>query len=219
MIVIVTGAPGAGKGTQSDLLSARCGFKKLSTGDALRKHVRLGTSIGKVAGAVMEKGQLVSDDLLLQVLGEELKGFSRSDVVLLDGYPRNLGQAKALEGLGGSHKIAAVLHLDVDRGELVGRLSGRRVCGGCGATFHVLENPSRVDGVCDKCGGSLEQRPDDRSESVAVRLDVYEKTTMPILEFYRAKGLYFRVDGKGTPEEIYSRLMERMRGLELAHGL
>lgn len=216
MIVILTGAPGAGKGTQADLLSSRCGFKKLSTGDALRKHVKLGTPIGKIAGAVMEKGQLVSDDVLLQVLSEELKGYSSSDVVLLDGYPRNLGQAQALENLGGEHRIGAVLHLDVDRGELVARLSGRRVCSSCGASSHIVESPSKVDGVCDKCGGSLQQRADDRPESVAVRLDVFDNTTRPILEFYNAKKMYLRVDGKGAPEEIYSRLMAHIRGLELA---
>lgn len=216
MILILTGAPGAGKGTQADLLVDRCGFKKLSTGDALRKHVRLGTPIGKVAGAVMEKGQLVSDEVLLQVLGEELKGFSGSDVVLLDGYPRNLQQAQALERLGGAHKIAGVLHLDVDRDELIGRLSGRRVCGSCGATSHELESPQKVRGQCDKCGGLLQQRPDDRPDSVAVRLDVYDSTTRPVMDFYDVKGLYVRVDGKGAPEEIYSRLLGHIRGLELA---
>ena len=213
MIVILTGAPGAGKGTQADLLSARCGFKKVSTGDALRKHVKLGSPIGKVAAAVMERGELVSDDVLLQVVSEELKGFRAEDVVLLDGYPRNLGQAKALDGLGGLHSIAKVLHLDVDRMELIGRLSGRRVCSGCGATFHVTENPPSRSDTCDRCGGHLVQRPDDRAESVAVRLDVYERSTKPILDFYSTKGLYESVNGVGSLEEIYSRLEQHIRAL------
>lgn len=213
MIVILTGAPGAGKGTQADLLSGRCGFKKLSTGDALRKHVKLETPIGRIAGAIMERGELVSDEVLLQVLEEELKGFSAKDVVLLDGYPRNLDQARALEEHGGSHSIAAVWHLDVDRSELVSRLSGRRVCAGCGATFHTSESPPKVSGVCDRCGGPLAQRPDDRAESVSVRLDVYDRTTKPILDFYDAKGMYVRVDGMGSPEEIYSRLEGHLKAL------
>jgi adenylate kinase len=213
MIVILTGAPGAGKGTQADLLSARCGFKKVSTGDALRKHVKLGSPIGKVAAAVMERGELVSDDVLLQVVSEELKSIGIEDVVLLDGYPRNLGQAKALDGLGGLHSIAKVLHLDVDRTELIARLSGRRVCSGCGATFHVTENPPSKPGVCDRCAGDLVQRPDDRPESVAVRLDVYERSTKPILDFYSSKGLYKSVNGVGSLEEIYSRLEQHIRAL------
>ena len=213
MIVILTGAPGAGKGTQADLLSARCGFKKVSTGDALRKHVKLGSPIGKVAAAVMERGELVSDDVLLQVVSEELNSIGVEDVVLLDGYPRNLGQAKALDGLGGLHSIAKVLHLDVDRTELIARLSGRRVCSGCGATFHVTENPPSKPGVCDRCAGDLVQRPDDRPESVAVRLDVYERSTKPILDFYSSKGLYKSVNGVGSLEEIYSRLEQHIRAL------
>ena len=213
MIVILTGAPGAGKGTQADLLSARCGFKKVSTGDALRKHVKLGSPIGKVAAAVMERGELVSDDVLLQVVSEELNSIGVEDVVLLDGYPRNLGQAKALDVLGGLHSIAKVLHLDVDRTELIARLSGRRVCSGCGATFHVTENPPSKPGVCDRCAGDLVQRPDDRPESVAVRLDVYERSTKPILDFYSSKGLYRSVNGVGSLEEIYSRLEQHIRAL------
>jgi adenylate kinase len=216
MIIILSGAPGAGKGTQADFLSARWGFKKLSTGDALRKHVKLGSPIGKVAGAIMERGELVPDDVLLSVLREELQSSKPTDVVLLDGYPRNVNQANALSSLGGIHEIAGLFHLDVGRSELVSRLSGRRVCGSCGATYHVAENPSKTDGVCDKCGGSLHQRGDDKPESVAVRLDVYERTTKPVFDFYSGCGLYVRVDGVGAPEEIYSRLVEKLQCLKLA---
>jgi adenylate kinase len=219
MIIILSGAPGAGKGTQADLLAARCGFKKLSTGDALRKHVKLGSPIGKVAASIMERGELVSDDVLLSVLREELGSFSANDVVLLDGYPRNVNQAAALGDLGGPHKIVGLFHLDVARSELVSRLSGRRVCGNCGATYHVVESPSKVDGVCDKCGGSLQQRADDKPESVAVRLDVYERTTRPVFDFYSGRGLYVRVNGVGAPEEIYSRLVEKLAFLKLAPSI
>jgi adenylate kinase len=216
MIIILTGAPGAGKGTQADLLASRCGYKKLSTGDALRKHVRLGTAVGKVAGAVMERGELVSDELLLDILNEELRSIAPDQVVLLDGYPRNLNQAKSLESLDSVHEVKAVVHLDVARAELVARLSGRRVCGSCGASFHVTENPPSAADTCDRCGGALTQRADDRAESVAVRLDVYDRTTTPVLDFYRGKGLYERVDGVGTLEDIYSRLKACLRSVSLA---
>jgi len=206
MIVVLTGAPGAGKGTQADMLADKIGLKKLSTGDALRKHVKEGTEIGKVAGAIMERGELVPDDVLFKILKAELDSVGADQVVLLDGYPRNLSQAETLETLKDRHPVKAAIHLEVDRGALIQRLSGRRVCGSCGATYHVSSNPSQKEGVCDKCGGQLTQRKDDKPESVAVRLDVFEKTTRPILDFYEAKGLYKQVQGEGLPSEIYERL-------------
>jgi len=205
MIVVLTGAPGAGKGTQADILAERCGYRKLSTGDALRKHVKNGTEIGKIAGAIMERGELVPDDVLFRILKEEL-GSNPKDVVLLDGYPRNLSQAQTIDGLDGVHKIKGVIHLDVPRQDLISRLSGRRVCASCGATFHVSSNPPRKDGVCDRDGGELQQRKDDKPEAVAVRLDVYEKNTRPILEHYEKKGLYRKVKGLGSTESIYKEL-------------
>jgi adenylate kinase len=206
MIVVLTGAPGAGKGTQADMLADKFGLKKLSTGDALRKHVKEGTDIGKIAGAIMERGELVPDDVLFKILKAELDSVKADRIVLLDGYPRNLSQAETLETLKDRHPVKAAIHLDVDRSALIARLSGRRVCGSCGATYHVSSNPSKKEGICDKCGGELTQRKDDKPESVAVRLDVFEKTTRPILEFYGAKGLYKKVKGEGLPSEIYERL-------------
>ena len=206
MIVVLTGAPGAGKGTQADLLAQRNGYRKLSTGDALRKHVKQGTEIGKIAGAIMERGELVPDDVLFQILKEELSGIRPEDVVLLDGYPRNIAQAETLELLSGTHPVKAAVHLDVPREELISRLSGRRVCGSCGASYHVTENPPRQANVCDREGAALVQRPDDKPESVAVRLDVYDKNTCPILDYYRNKGLYRQVQGSGRPEDIYREL-------------
>lgn len=207
MIVVLTGAPGAGKGTQADLLADRRGYRKLSTGDALRKHVKAGSEIGKVAGKIMERGDLVPDDVLFKILAEEL-GSNGKDVVLLDGYPRNISQAETLATLKGVHPVKAVIHLDVPREELISRLSGRRVCGSCGTTFHVSANPPKTVGICDKCGNTLQQRADDNPESVAVRLDVYEKNTRPILDHYAKQGVYTKVPGMGSTEEIYKRLME-----------
>lgn len=213
MIVVLTGAPGAGKGTQADYLSQRCGFRKLSTGDALRKHVKAGTEIGKIAGSIMERGELVPDDVLFGILKAELGTVGPNEVVLLDGYPRNISQAETLETLKATQPVKAAIHLDVPREELISRLSGRRVCGSCGATFHVTENPPKKAGVCDKCSGALQQRADDKPEAVAVRLDVYEKNTRPILDFYEKKGLYRQVKGKGAPEAIYSDLKSVIDGL------
>lgn len=206
MIVVLTGAPGAGKGTQADLLAEKLGLRKLSTGDALRKHVKEGTDIGKVAGAIMERGELVPDDVLFKILEAELNAVPAEKTVLLDGYPRNTSQAETLETLKAKHPVKAAIHLDVPRDVLIERLSGRRVCSSCGATYHVSSSPAKKDGVCDKCGGELTQRKDDKPESVAVRLDVYEKTTRPILDFYKAKSLYKKVEGNGQPTEIYDRL-------------
>jgi adenylate kinase len=212
VIVVLTGAPGAGKGTQADLLARREGYRKLSTGDALRKHVKAATEIGLLAGAVMERGELVSDDLLFLILKEELSSISQAETVLLDGYPRNLAQAQALDTLAAIHPVTAAVLLDVPRDELVSRLSGRRVCGGCGTSFHITEQPSKVDGICDRCGGQLGQRPDDKPASVAVRLDVYEKTTRPILEYYRKKGVFREVVGTGEPEVVFQALKLAIRG-------
>jgi adenylate kinase len=205
MIVVLTGAPGAGKGTQADILVEKGGFRKLSTGDALRKHVKLGTDIGKVAGAIMERGELVPDDVLFKVLRAEL-GTDRKEVVLLDGYPRNVAQAETLATLGEVHPVKLAVHLDVPKEELISRLSGRRVCSGCGATYHVDNNPTKKTGLCDKCGGAVVQRADDRAEAVAVRLDVYEKNTRPVLDYYAKKGLYKKVDGTGGTDVVFARL-------------
>lgn len=205
MIVVLTGAPGAGKGTQAELLAGRCGYQKLSTGDALRHHVKIGSDIGKIAGAIMERGELVPDDVLFKVLSAELNRF-KGQVVLLDGYPRNVAQAETLESLKAEHPVKAAIQLNVPREELIKRLSGRRVCGQCGATYHVDSNPAKAGAVCDKCGGQVAQRADDRPESVAVRLDVYEKNTRPVLDFYKKKGLEREVEGLGSAEAIYQQI-------------
>lgn len=209
MIVLLAGAPGAGKGTQADLLAERAGFRKISTGDALRRQTKLGTEIGKKAKSFMESGRLVPDDVLFEVLKAEL-GTDPQEKILLDGYPRNISQAQTLETMESIHPVRAAIHLDVDREDLIARLSGRRVCSDCGATYHVATSPSRVAGVCDKCGGRVTQRADDEEGKVRVRLEVYETETKPILDFYKKKGLYRRIDGNGTTEEVYGDLREAL---------
>jgi adenylate kinase len=212
LIVILTGAPGAGKGTQADLLAHREGYKKISTGDALRKHIREGTEIGSKAKSIMAEGKLVPDDVLLGILQSELdnaRGFS----ILLDGYPRNVAQARALQELVGREGIRGAVHLEVDPNALVQRISGRRTCGNCGASYHVTANPPKSDSICDRCGSELVQRPDDTEEKVKVRLGIYESETRPVLEFYKNLGLYHRVDGNGNTESVYNALAAQLRSL------
>lgn len=206
MIIVLTGAPGAGKGTQAEMLAAKCGYKTFSTGHALRKHVKEGTDIGKKAEAIMARGDLVSDAVLLEILKAELQG-KESDVVLLDGYPRNIPQAEALDTID-KQIVKGAVQLEVPREELISRLSGRRVCAQCGATYHAENSPPENEGVCDKCGGEVVQRTDDSAESVAHRLDVYEENTKPVLDYYREKNLFHSVSGTGSPEEIFERLKE-----------
>jgi adenylate kinase len=172
------------------------------------------SAIGLQAEAVMARGELVSDEILFQILREEL-GPDSKERILLDGYPRNVAQAKTLDSLREIHPVVAAIHLDVEAVELINRLSGRRVCGNCGATFHVTMTPPIRAGVCDKCGGALQQRTDDREESVRTRLSVYESTTKPVLEYYREKGLYQRVDGQGSTEEVFGKLKGSLGGLKI----
>ena len=207
MIVVLTGAPGAGKGTQADILEAELGYRKVSTGDALRKHIKAGTEVGKVAKDIIEAGNLVPDDVLFEVLKEELGGKS-DEKILLDGYPRNVNQAKTLKTLADVHPVKAAIHLDVPTSSLIERLSGRRVCSQCGRSCHVIYDAPKQEGVCDHCGGALAQRPDDAEEKVKVRLNVYEQETKPILDFYQAEGLYQRLDGSGAQQQVFAELRE-----------
>lgn len=208
MIIVLMGAPGAGKGTQADLLSERAGYRKISTGDALRKHVKLGTKVGKLAGEIMARGELVPDNVLLDVLKEEI-GPKSNDVIILDGYPRNLAQAETLmKVVEADHPVRGCVHLDVSRSNLIARLSGRRVCSGCGSSFHVSGNPPKKDGLCDKCGGSLYQRPDDDAKSISVRLDVYDTSTKAVLDYYQKRGNYCKVNGEGVTDEIFKELTD-----------
>ena len=145
--------------------------------------------------------------MLWKVLKEEL-GERSDEIVILDGYPRNVAQAETLKDVGMVHPVRACLHLDVDRAEIVSRLSGRRVCSGCGASYHLVTNPPKTAGICNKCSGSLIQRSDDDAKSIAVRLDVYDRNTEPVLEWYRKRSLYRKVKGSGSTEEIFEELQK-----------
>ena len=203
------GPPGAGKGTQAARLVERLGIPHLSAGDMLRGHVKEQTELGRKAQAIMARGELVPDALVSEMLGKRLAEKDCAQGFLLDGYPRNLAQAATLESLlaGLGRRVDRVLALQVPADELVRRLTGRRVCGSCGAGYHLTSQPAQRDGWCDRCGGALLQRPDDREEVVRERLRVYDEQTRPLLEHYRRQGVLSTVDGAGSPEAITAALL------------
>lgn len=208
MILVFLGPPGAGKGTQAKLLSQRMGFLHLSTGDLLREAVKNQTPLGKKAKEYMDRGELVPDELIVQLIEETMP---KDGNVILDGFPRTVNQALALEEMlrVKGEKILKVLFFDVPDEVIVDRLSGRRVCSKCGAVYHVKYNPPKAEGVCDLCGGTLVQRDDDKEEVVRKRLEVYRKQTQPLIEFYQEKGIIYKLDaGKGVEE-----LFEEVKGL------
>lgn len=208
MILVFLGPPGAGKGTQAKLLSQRMGFLHIATGDLLREAVKNQTPLGKRAKEYMDRGELVPDELIVQLIEETMP---KDGNVILDGFPRTVNQALALEEMlkGKGEKISKVLFFDVPDEVIIDRLSGRRVCSKCGAVYHVKYNPPKVEGICDLCGGSLVQRDDDREEVVKKRLEVYRKQTQPLIEFYQDRSIIYRLDaGKGVEE-----LFEEVKGL------
>jgi adenylate kinase len=184
------GTPGAGKGTQAKLLAARVGACHISTGDMLRDAIAAGTPLGQKAGPLMEKGGLVPDELLIEMIEERLKKPDCQGGYILDGFPRTIGQAQSFEGLlGGSGSGGfVVFNVEVPRDELLRRLSGRRWCPSCQATFHVINNPPRKDLVCDRCSARLIQREDDKEVAVVRRLSEYDERTSPLIDFYRSRG-------------------------------
>jgi adenylate kinase len=208
VILVFLGPPGAGKGTQAKLLSQRMGFLHLSTGDLLREAVKNQTPLGKKAKEYMDRGELVPDELIVQLIEETMP---KDGTVILDGFPRTVNQALALEEMlrVKGEKISKVLFFDVPDEVIIDRLSGRRVCSKCGAVYHVKYNPPKVEGVCDLCGGTLVQRDDDREEVVRKRLEVYRRQTQPLIEFYQERGIIYKLDaGKGVEE-----LFEEVKGL------
>jgi len=206
MVVVFLGPPGAGKGTQAARLSAKYGLPKVSTGDMLREAVAAGSELGSRVESIMEGGELVDDETMAEVLEERLRQPDCAEGVILDGYPRTRKQAEGLDPLTsrlGLGKVGLVLMLSVPEEEVVRRISGRRRCTECDANFHVEFQPPEQEGQCDRCGGSLEQRADDREEVVRERLTVYRRQTEPLVDYYRERGVLEEIDGTGTPEEVF----------------
>ena len=207
MRIVLLGAPGSGKGTQSQKLQAKYGVPQVSSGDILRDAVARGTELGLKAKAVMDAGQLVSDDIVLGLIRDRLSRPDAANGFILDGFPRNIDQAKALESLleDLGQPLEAVLLLDVRRESLVKRLAGRRVCPKCGTVYNVHSMAPGATG-CAKDGAELQQRPDDKEEVVAKRLEVYEQQTRPLVEHYSKLGLLRVVAGEGELEEVFERM-------------
>ena len=214
MNLIFLGPPGSGKGTQAKMLVDKYGIPQISTGDILREAVKEGTPLGKEAKKYMDEGKLVPDEVVVGIVRERLKEPDCTKGFILDGFPRTIPQAEALDktlqemGKGIDH----VLSLEVDREELVRRLSGRRTCKKCGAMYHIIFDPPKKEGICDRCGGELYQRDDDKEETIRERLRVYEEQTAPLIEYYRKKGLLRPINGVGKIEEIFARIREAIEG-------
>jgi adenylate kinase len=208
--VVLLGAPGAGKGTQAPILARAIGGVHLSTGDMLRQAVREQTPLGQEAKKYMEQGLLVPDEIVLGMVMERLRRPDAQDAFVLDGFPRNVAQAEELdEALGAEGKrIDRALYIDVPREELIARLAGRWTCGSCGAIYHEASTPPTVPGVCDRCGGRLHQRADDRPEAVERRLRVYLEETLPLVDYYRSKDVLREVNGNQRPERVTEALLQ-----------
>ena len=204
MQLVIMGAPGAGKGTQAARLVEKYKIPQISTGDMFRAAVAEGTELGKEAASYMKAGKLVPDEVTIGIVRERLSKSDCARGFILDGFPRTVEQADALneilDGLG--KKLTRVLNINVAAGELISRAVGRRICKKCGATYHVEYNAPKVEGVCDECGGELYQRGDDTAETMTSRLNVYVTSTRPLIEYYKATGIYAEVDGSQPIERV-----------------
>lgn len=212
MRLILLGPPGAGKGTQASSIVAEYGITHISTGDIFRHNIKNETELGKKVKSYLDKGQLVPDELTIDLVWDRLSKEDCKNGFLLDGFPRTINQAEALQkgleerGL----KLDKVINIDVDKNILVKRLSGRRVCKNCGETYHVDNKPTVKDGVCDKCSGEVIQRADDNEKTVLDRIEVYEKQTFPLIDFYKKLGLILTVDGTLSIEDVFSQIKESL---------
>ncbi|MBQ9393419.1 MAG: adenylate kinase [Oscillospiraceae bacterium] len=208
MKLILLGAPGAGKGTQADILKKRLGIPAISTGNILRAAIKNGTPVGLQAKAYMDAGHLVPDDVIIGVIRERLQEEDCAGGFILDGVPRTIAQAEALEAAG--IRFDAVIALEIPDEHIVDRMGGRRVCERCGASYHIVNVPSKVDGVCDSCGGALVQRKDDTPETVLDRLAVYHRQTEPLKGFYEARGILKTVRDRGQVAETTRAILEAL---------
>jgi adenylate kinase len=211
---VFLGAPGAGKGTQARRLCEEAAVVHISTGDMLRQHVAEGTGPGLQAKAFMDQGKLVPDDLIIAMVRERIGRPDAAAAWILDGFPRTLPQAEALdESLAGTpdRSLTHVVYFRVPEGALIRRLAGRRTCPGCGAIWHVEHHPPRREGVCDACGAGLVQRSDDRPEAIGKRLEVYRVQTEPLLGYYRERQLLREVDADRPPDVVYRDVLESMQ--------
>ena len=209
MNLILLGPPGAGKGTQAQMIAESDHIPQISTGDILRKAVKEGTPLGKKAKVFMDQGKLVPDEVVIGIIDERLREPDCNPGFILDGFPRTTSQAEALHPILSKmgKSIDHVINIEVDTEELVQRLTGRRTCKNCGAMFHILFHPPRLEGKCDRCEGPLYQREDDKEETIRTRLDEYQRQTAPLIKYYQLKNFLRSVRGVGGEKEIFERIV------------
>ena len=210
MKIIMLGAPGAGKGTQAKMIAEKCGIPHISTGDIFRANIKNGTELGAKAKEYMDKGLLVPDELVCDLVVDRIQQADCEKGYILDGFPRTIPQAEALENALNAieQKLDYAIDIDVPDENIINRMSGRRACVGCGATYHVLFNPTKVEGKCDVCGESLILRDDDKPETVKKRLDVYHTQTQPFIDFYTERKVLVEVDGTQSMDKVFDDIMK-----------
>lgn len=210
MKIIMLGAPGAGKGTQAKMIAEKCGIPHISTGDIFRANFKNGTELGAKAKEYMDKGLLVPDELVCDLVVDRIQQADCEKGYILDGFPRTIPQAEALENALNAieQKLDYAIDIDVPDENIINRMSGRRACVGCGATYHVLFNPTKVEGKCDVCGESLILRDDDKPETVKKRLDVYHTQTQPLIDFYTERKVLVEVDGTQSMDKVFDDIMK-----------
>ncbi len=208
MRLILLAAPGAGKGTQAEMLSEHYGIPSISTGAILRKNISEGTELGKIAAEYINDGKLIPDDLMIKVMDDRFKQDDCKNGFILDGFPRTIAQAEALSA--SEIVIDKVLSLEVDDETIVERLGGRLECGSCGTTYHKEHRPPKIEGKCDKCGGELRVRSDDKPETVRERLKTYHAQTEPLIEYYREKGLLRVAKGRSEIADTSKAVLEAL---------
>ncbi|MGN0382836.1 MAG: adenylate kinase [Eubacterium sp.] len=209
MKIIMLGAPGAGKGTQAKMIADKYHVPHISTGDIFRANIKNGTELGNKAKSYMDKGLLVPDELVVDLVIDRFKEEDCKNGYVLDGFPRTIPQAEALDAalakLG--EKVDYAINVEVPDENIVRRMSGRRACVGCGATYHIVHIPTKVEGICDRCGGELILRDDDKPETVMKRLDVYHEQTQPLIDYYTSQGVLVEVDGTQDMKDVFQAIV------------
>lgn len=210
MKIIMLGAPGAGKGTQAKKIAAKYGVPHISTGDIFRANIKEGTELGKKAKTYMDQGLLVPDELVVDLVADRLSWEDCTNGYVLDGFPRTIPQAESLDAVLAKkgEKMEYAIDVDVPDENIVNRMGGRRACVGCGATYHVVYNPTKTEGICDACGEKLILRDDDKPETVQKRLDVYHQQTQPLIDYYNNAGILKTVDGTVDMEEVFKAIVQ-----------
>lgn len=210
MKIVMLGAPGAGKGTQAKMIAEKYSIPHISTGDIFRANIKNGTELGKKAKSFIDKGQLVPDELTLDLIMDRFKEDDCKNGYVLDGFPRTIPQAEALDAALAAinDKVDYAINVEVPDENIINRMSGRRACVACGATYHIVHIPTKVEGICDKCGAALILRDDDKPETVKNRLNVYHEQTQPLIDYYKAKGILKEVDGTVDMKDVFAAITD-----------